>query len=75
MAAAARCRANTCLHHPHHPPSHPNADHYHLLAPIPVDLVAGRHDGIIGAQDVYLHYLHMKEVWLRDGRVGACRAF
>ena len=38
------------------------AEHYHLLQPMPVDLIAGTADGIIAPSDVYSHYLRLKEV-------------
>lgn len=50
--------------------SWPCADHYHLLGPVPVDLIAGTSDGIIAASDVYTHYLHLREVCRQ---AGACR--
>lgn len=36
------------------------AEHYHLLADLPVDLVAGDADGVIAAADVRTHYERMQ---------------
>lgn len=37
------------------------AQHYHLLQDLPIDLVAGRQDGIIPPEDVLLHYKAMEQ--------------
>lgn len=36
------------------------AAHYHLLTGLPVDLVAGRSDGVIARDDVAAHFDHMQ---------------
>ncbi|KAL4539401.1 hypothetical protein Ndes2437B_g02221 [Nannochloris sp. 'desiccata'] len=50
------------------------AAHYHLLQGLPIDLVAGRSDGVIAREDVETHYEAMKaaglEVTLKELDVG-----
>ena len=50
------------------------AAHYHLLQGLPIDLVAGKSDGVIAREDVETHYEAMKaaglEVTLKELDVG-----
>lgn len=41
------------------------ADHYVLLRGLPIDLVAGRSDGLIAREDVATHYDEMKSAGLQ----------
>ena len=50
------------------------AAHYHLLAGLPIDLVAGKSDGVIAREDIEAHYDAMKgaglDVSLKELNVG-----
>lgn len=50
------------------------AQHYHLLQDLPIDLVAGRQDGIIPPEDVLLHYKAMEQAGVQVQSCCCCDA-
>ncbi|RMZ55129.1 hypothetical protein APUTEX25_005407 [Auxenochlorella protothecoides] len=56
-------RANRAAYGVARPPD--LAAQYHLLAGLPVDMVAGRQDGIVAAADVHTHYTMLRDAGVR----------